>query len=162
MKLMTESWTAVVCGAVLGGVELSPSTIKTKAVPITYGINLTEHFRSTENNYRDIFADPKTRRVYPGGSMCWMIKQGDLVMATDHLIADKEMLYTFSEEQGDTLTLPVYMYDREDLPKRFAEVASGMYVPPLSVPHFLTFFSQNFKRFQSLLFDATRYRQSTS
>ena len=94
---------------------------------MTYGICLTEQFRATENNYKDVFADPKTRRVIPGGLMSWLIKKGDLILANENVIAYKEMLYTFSEDQGSTLSLPIYTFDRADnLPKRFAQVAKGM------------------------------------
>jgi hypothetical protein len=98
----------------------------TKAAPMTYGICLTEQFRATEHNYKDIFTDPEARRVIPGGLMSWLIKKGDLIMANERLIAEKEMLYTFSEGKGDTLTLPIYVCDRaHDLPKRFKQVARG-------------------------------------
>merc|ERR1711939_1152105 len=122
------SWTAVVRGAVISGIENPQSAILTKSCPTSYGICLNEQYTATKNFYKDEFVNPYTRQRMAAGQMTWLVQKGDLILANQNRVGERLFTHTFWEgDDGTKLTVPVYTYERDDsLPQRFAPVAKEL------------------------------------
>ena len=134
LRLIISSWTAVVRGAVISGIENPQSAILTKSCPTSYGICLNEQYTATKNFYKDEFVNPYTRQRMAAGQMTWLVQKGDLILANQNRVGERLFTHTFWEgDDGTKLTVPVYTYERDDsLPQRFAPVAKGTWLPAKS------------------------------
>lgn len=118
------SWTAVVRGAVIHGIEKvnRPNVVFMKTCPQSYGIVLNETFRGSKFRSEDRYTDPITGDVQAHGQITWLIKKGDLILSNEGKTSEKEFRVTFhgTEEAGERKKkLSIYGYDDDDLPDRF-------------------------------------------
>jgi hypothetical protein len=62
--------------------------------------------------------------------MAWLIEKGDIILANETGLSEKEVIHTFFGHTADELRLPIYTFERHGrLPQRFAPVAKGMNDP---------------------------------
>lgn len=118
------SWTAVVRGAVIHGIEKAnrPNVIFMRTCPRSYGIVLNEAFLGSKFRREDRYTDPITGDVVAHGQITWLVKKGDLILSNEGKASEKEFRVTFhgTGEAGERRKkLTIYEYEDDDLPDRF-------------------------------------------
>jgi len=118
------SWTAVVRGAVVYGIEKSVHQDRTIAeiCPRSYGVMLNRAFAGFKHNRQDRYTDPATNRVMAQGQMTWLIKKDDLILSNAPKEAEQEFSFKFKEADNRVFNFSIYEYSDDDIPDRF-EVA---------------------------------------
>ncbi|KAH7115268.1 hypothetical protein B0J11DRAFT_471111 [Dendryphion nanum] len=119
-----KSWTAVVQGAVICGIEKSSSQklVRAGACRHHYGIAPNQIFSDAHHSLEDRVEDPKTGLVFARGQMNWLLNKGDLVRSSAPLIVEKEITLTFLKSEEKKKIIPIYRYSRDDdRPERYHE-----------------------------------------
>ncbi|OAG36308.1 hypothetical protein AYO21_09473 [Fonsecaea monophora] len=115
------SWTAVVRGAVLHGIEkdtISNLSIAT-ACPRHFGISVSEQFSKIHHEERDITVNPITNSQIVEGQLLWMLNKGDLVLSDTPTTVSQLISLSFRENDKAKRHLTVYSYsDDEDRPNK--------------------------------------------
>jgi hypothetical protein len=122
------SWSAVVQGAVLYGVEVA-SREHTKVMvpcPRNYGVQLTASFSKGTHDPRDKITHSLTNQVMANKQLTWLILKGDLLMAGDERIIDRPLVASFREGGSRVFNLPIYEYSGDKAPDRFKIAHEGM------------------------------------
>ncbi|KIW07496.1 uncharacterized protein PV09_01461 [Verruconis gallopava] len=118
-----ESWTAVVRGAVITGVEHMGELKPLQSCPKNYGICLNEDFSGIHDNWDDRFLEESTSRVMALGQLHWLILKGDLLDHKEARSQVKNCPFTFSQTQSRKWKFEVYEWDHENprvkLPKSY-------------------------------------------
>ncbi|KAF2495164.1 hypothetical protein BU16DRAFT_539159 [Lophium mytilinum] len=118
------SWTAVVRGAVIHGIEKTNrvNVVYMKTCPRSYGIVLNETFRGSMFHLEDRYTDTVTGDVKAQGQITWLVKKGDLILSDEGRTSSKEFRVSFqgTVEAGERKKkLSIYEYEDDDLPDRF-------------------------------------------
>ncbi|KIY02396.1 uncharacterized protein Z520_02534 [Fonsecaea multimorphosa CBS 102226] len=115
------SWTAVVRGAVLHGIEkdtISNLCLATKC-PRHFGISLSEQFSRIHHEERHVTINPITKAQIVEGQLLWMLNKGDLVLSDSPTAVSQMISLSFREADKTAQKLTVYSYsDDEDRPSR--------------------------------------------
>ncbi|KUJ14621.1 actin-like ATPase domain-containing protein [Mollisia scopiformis] len=116
-----KSWTAVVQGAVLYGIEKAHHKDVTTVATCTksYGVNLNEMDSISKYSREDVYVDPVTNNSMARTQLTWLIRKGDLILSDEKREAEKEFMHTFSDPDDRKFKLPVYEYSDDDLPDRY-------------------------------------------
>lgn len=116
------SWTAVVRGAVIHGIEKSVHKNLTimKSCPRNYGILLNQSYSGVRHPKRaDCYIDPLTSRTMAASQMTWLIRKGDLLLSSQLKEGEERVTFKFSEEGSRKFSLAVYQYPDDDPPSQF-------------------------------------------
>jgi hypothetical protein len=123
-----ESWTAVVRGAVIHGIEKLDNKNLTvmESCPRSYGIKLSQTFSGRIHDKSDTYMDSFTERTMANAQMIWLIKKGDLILSNTSKMAEEMVTFKFWEKDSRKFGLCVYEYLDDDLPVRFANAREGV------------------------------------
>ncbi|KAI9776338.1 MAG: hypothetical protein M1839_000418 [Geoglossum umbratile] len=115
------SWTAVVRGAAIFGIEKSTGGALSamNACPRNYGISVSERFSEIQHDTKDHFIDPHTGISMARNQLMWLIKKGDLLLSDEAKVAEQTCTVYFSETGPRDGKILIYTYDDEDIPERF-------------------------------------------
>jgi hypothetical protein len=123
-ELILQSWTAVVRGAVIFGIE-KPLLPSMSACSRSYGVSVTESFSDIRHNVKDCSVHPVAKVPMAEGQFLWLIKKGDLILSNEPKVVKQLFTKMFLEAEERTGTIPIYSYDDDDLPERFANAQCG-------------------------------------
>jgi hypothetical protein len=122
-----QSWTAVVRGAAIFGIE-KPVLPAMSASSRNYGVSVSESFSEIRHSVQDRFVHP-IARVEMVEQLLWLIKKGDLILSHEPKVVKQRFAKTFSETDPRTGTLPIYSYDDKDIPDKLANSERGKLIP---------------------------------
>lgn len=127
------SWTAVVQGAVIYGIEKEEKQHRTTMTSCekSYGVVLNETERPHVHHQRDQIRDTLTDTTMAYQQLKWMVKRGDLILSSEAKVEKQDMAFHFEEHGDRSFNLPVYEYihDDDDLPERYQTGQHGLYNP---------------------------------
>jgi hypothetical protein len=125
--LTVFSWTAVVRGAVVYGIEKASHEKRTtmEVCPRSYGVMLNRAYSGFRHNRKDRYTDPATNRVMAHGQMTWLIMKGDLVLSDKPKESEQEFSFKFKQDDNRVFNFSVYEYSDDDLPDRFEIAQQG-------------------------------------
>ncbi|KAH6665947.1 hypothetical protein B0J14DRAFT_203950 [Halenospora varia] len=121
LRRPSTSWTAVVRGAAILGVEKAAHENITflKTCPRSYGIKLDSAYTKTKHDAKDHYTDTLTNDVMAKGQMHWLIRKGDLILSDEQKVTEKELAFNFKETGKKMFKIPIYMYEDDDIPERY-------------------------------------------
>ena len=126
-----RSWTAVVQGGVIYGIEKARhrNTVFAATFKRSYGAVLNQPCFVRMRDGKDRFVDPLTEQVHAERQINWLIHKGDLM--SSHTM-EKDINWSFGEHDNRVFKLPIYTYihDEEDetKPDRFETGQYGMWI----------------------------------
>ena len=132
-----QSWTAVVRGAVIFGIE-KPVLPTMSACPRSYGVSVSESFSEIHHGIRDRFVDLITEAPMAKEQLLWLIKKGDLILSDEPKVVTHIFNKSFTETELRAGTIPIYSYDDDDIPERFANSERGKFICVDHSPRALT------------------------
>lgn len=122
-----ESWTAVVQGAVVCGVEkASISNLRrTNACRHSYAVCLDEMFSRMHHSEQDV-AQLNGRNV-AASQLLWLLNKGDLILSDRSCIVEKEFDLRLGKLRQDTMKVEIYRNtsDEKERPTRFRNARDG-------------------------------------
>jgi hypothetical protein len=124
----SQSWTAVVRGAAIFGIEKSANKALSamSACSRSYGVASDVPFSNVLHDKRDYVVDSMTRVAMAKDQMKWMIKKGDLILSNNPKEVKGTFISNFKEEgPKPSGAIPIYAYEGDDLPDRLANSESG-------------------------------------
>jgi hypothetical protein len=118
--LIFHSWTAVVRGAVVMGIEKDRNINRTTMATCekNYGIRLATAFSLVDNDRDDLFVDPITKIPMALGQMRWLFKKGDVILSNQSREEHQTFVVQFKEQGTKSGEIPIYTYADEDVPER--------------------------------------------
>ncbi|KAI9868488.1 MAG: hypothetical protein M1813_005932 [Trichoglossum hirsutum] len=121
MQLPDTSWTAVVRGAVMYGIEKAShnNVTFTTTCPTNYGIVLDEIYVEHKYDGRERYTDPLTNNIMAHKQLTWLIRKGDLLLSDAKSETEKDFIFPFQKIDDLKFKLPIYEYPDDDLPDRF-------------------------------------------
>ncbi|KAH7342511.1 hypothetical protein BKA65DRAFT_504250 [Rhexocercosporidium sp. MPI-PUGE-AT-0058] len=124
LKVPDTSWTAVVQGAAIFGIEKSTNTSSLSVMSAcnrSYGIGMFVPFSEFMHDRRDRFLDPLTKKVMAREQLKWLIKKGDLILSDEPKeVRAGPIDLNFTETASRRGTIPIYSYDGNDTPDRLS------------------------------------------
>jgi hypothetical protein len=128
-------WTAVVCGAVIHGIEKShhSNVVFMRTSPRSFGIVLDEAYTPTKYGAKDRDTDFMTANVIAPRQITWLVKKGDVILSDEGKTSEKAFTFPFQETGVRKFGLPIYEYEDDDLPDRFQNAREGEPVPTLTM-----------------------------
>jgi hypothetical protein len=131
------SWTAIVQGAVVCGIDnVHISSIRrAKSSEYSYGVGMDEIFQETYHAREDLVQE-RDGVGYAQAQLSWLINEGDVIFSHEPHVVTKEFDVIFSWAE-DYIDLPIYRYsskydeDEADRPERLKNALEGM------ISHFL-------------------------
>jgi hypothetical protein len=122
-----KSWTAVVRGAVVCGIEkLGNKSLKhTNPCRHSYGVCLDEMYRSTHHSPQD--AVQVGGSTFVQGQLDWLLNKDDLVLFGETLKREKTIHIRLGTFRQDVLPLTIWqnLTDEEYRPTRFEDASDG-------------------------------------
>ena len=133
-----KSWTAVVRGAVVCGIEKmgNLSLKQTNSCQHSYGVCLTEIYRPTHHSPQDA--------VQLGGGnfvqdqLDWLLSKGDLILFDQKLRREKTIHIRLGTVRQDVLPLTIWQNLTDEIyrPTRLGDASDGRYLPkPAHLQH---------------------------
>ncbi|KAN0102782.1 hypothetical protein V8E51_011095 [Hyaloscypha variabilis] len=121
IRLPATSWSAVVQGAVLFGMEKAnrQTQATVKPCPKSYGISLSRAYTKRLYSEQDKETSAITNQTLAKGQLTWFIRKGDILQLNKTRIIQEELYWNFVEGQQRYVTLPIYEYLDDDRPMRF-------------------------------------------
>ncbi|CAI6331924.1 unnamed protein product [Periconia digitata] len=121
LRIPDTSWTAVVRGAVICGIEKlsSQNLIRAKPCRHHYGINVQRLFNDAYHSREDAFKDPKSGLTFARGEVIWFLNKGDLVLSNTPLEIRRSINLHFSKDESRVKVIPIYRYSDDDRPSKF-------------------------------------------
>lgn len=125
------SWTAIVQGAVVCGIDNAqiPSIRRAKACPSSYGISMDEVFQEVNHAREDLVEEANGQR-YAQAQLIWLLHEGDVIVANEPRRVRKEFDVSFLKTQ-EHVSVPIYQHtsshgdDEEDRPDRLKVAMDG-------------------------------------
>ncbi|KAF2823206.1 actin-like ATPase domain-containing protein [Ophiobolus disseminans] len=142
------SWSAVVQGAVLYGMEIT-NRKHTKVMlpcPRNYGVQLNASFAKGVHDPRDQVTNPVTNHVMASKQLTWLIRKGDLLMAEEVRIIERSLVASFLETGDRVVRLPIYEYLGDDAPERYKTAHEEVEEVALLTVDFSTYPPERFER----------------
>lgn len=126
------SWTAIVRGAVVCGIDNAqiPSIRRARASPYSYGVSLDESFQDGFHPPEDLKQFSPKGKKFAQAQLIWLVNEGDVVFANETRKVKKEFTVSFSKA-GNSIDLPIYRHscatdeDSTDRPNRMNIAKSG-------------------------------------
>jgi hypothetical protein len=121
------SWSAVVRGAVLCGVEKSNMQGLTMASSFvrSYGIVINTLSSDIENVGEERYRNPLTGLTYAEGQMVWMLHKGDIILGNQVMSESKIFSVSFNGQQFGRRTSVIYSFEDDDRPHNFHTGQNG-------------------------------------
>jgi len=147
------SWTAVVRGAAIFGIEKLDHKSLTimKTCERNYGLILNygvaQHIGGGGN--RGHYTDLVTNRIVAEGQLTWMIKKGDLLLSDTQKEVEEGFSLSFRETDNKVFTLPIYEYPDDDRPDRYEIAHDELTQAEVLTCDFSTFSLDDFDRFEN-------------
>lgn len=129
-----NSWTAVVKGAVVCGIEKDATSNLSKAIPSPrhFGIIANEQFtRINHHDGQDLHVNPLTNVQMAQNQLLWLINKGDAIFSDEPVVVTHSLSKAFSEKGSKFVKVTVYAYfdDEKHRPTRLKGATDGMYFP---------------------------------
>ncbi|QDS73014.1 hypothetical protein FKW77_009110 [Venturia effusa] len=123
LRVPDTSWTAVVRGAVVMGVEKDRSMNRTTMTGCdkNYGVRTATAFSLVHNDRNDYSVDPVSKQPIARGQMRWLFRKGDAVLSNLPREEHHTFLVQFKEGDEKKGGIPVYSYPDEDIPDIFMD-----------------------------------------
>ncbi|KAF2473069.1 actin-like ATPase domain-containing protein [Lindgomyces ingoldianus] len=117
---LATSWTAVVRGAVLCGIEKSDTQnlLHASSCRHHYGISVNQPFSAAYFSESDRVVSPENNIAYAQAQMIWMLKKGDLVLSNKPRAAEQSLTVSFSKTDDRKGKVTIYRYSEKDPPER--------------------------------------------
>ncbi|KAF2267873.1 actin-like ATPase domain-containing protein [Lojkania enalia] len=129
LRRPNKSWTAVVQGAVISGIEKSSARNLRRAGSCRhhYGISLSKLFSDVYSPQQDLVVDKANGLAFAQGQLIWLLNKGDLVLHNQERKAEQDILLTFLQTEARRKVLPIYRYSDDDRPTRFRNAMEELY-----------------------------------
>jgi hypothetical protein len=126
------SWSAVVRGAVLYGMESLNRKNQTQCIPCprNYGFVMNHTYSKRMHDARDIYTNPFTNQVMARSQFDWFVLKGDLLLTSETREIEKNITWNFNENARKICSLRIFEYLDDDLPDRFETSQEGMSTHP--------------------------------
>ncbi|OQV06071.1 hypothetical protein CLAIMM_10703 [Cladophialophora immunda] len=110
------SWTAVVRGAVLHGIEKDTISNLSVATPCPrhFGISVSEPFSKIRHDEKDVTVNPITKSPIVEGRLLWMLSKGDLVLSDSPTTVSQMISLSFRDTDKTKRQLTIYSYAGDD------------------------------------------------
>lgn len=114
------SWTAVVRGAVICGIEKqnTQNLIRTSFCHHNYGISVNQLFSDTYHPQQDLVSGASGRAMAQG-QLLWLLNKGDVVLSNKPYKAEQDITVSFTKTEKRQGTVTIYRYSDDDRPTRF-------------------------------------------
>jgi hypothetical protein len=123
-----KSWTAVVRGAVICGIEkhASKSLKRTNSCRHSYAICLDESYASAHHGKQEETIE-HGGGTFAKGQVTWLLNKGDLVLFREPTKRSKTIHIRLAKERRDIITLTIWQYlsDEKHRPTRFEDATDG-------------------------------------
>ncbi|KAF2729144.1 actin-like ATPase domain-containing protein, partial [Polyplosphaeria fusca] len=116
------SWSAVVRGAVLFGIEQTArlNELSAPTAAKSYGVTVSIPYSRRKHDSRDVYTDPLTGRVKAKEQIIWLVRKGDLLQSNDPSVIEETINWNFGSSSNRRIKLPIFQYPDDDIPDRFA------------------------------------------
>ncbi|KAF2658712.1 hypothetical protein K491DRAFT_755999 [Lophiostoma macrostomum CBS 122681] len=123
------SWTAVVQGAVVCGIEKnrSENLIRANYCRHHYGILSKQIFSAAYHTEADRLRYDKSGIGLADGQLLWFFTKGDLIASNSPLSVTETISLHFSTSEPKKKALQFFRYSEDDRPTRFKEAQNGSY-----------------------------------
>jgi hypothetical protein len=120
------SWTAVVRGAVICGIEKrnTQNLISTSFCRHNYGVSVNQPFSDTYHPQQDLVKDPGGLTMAQG-QLLWLLNKGDVVLSSKPYKAEQDITVTFTKTEERKGRVTIYRYSDDDRPTRFHNAKEG-------------------------------------
>jgi hypothetical protein len=122
-----KSWTAVVRGAVVCGVEKlgNPSLKRTSSCRHSYGICMDESYMSTHHSDQDVVE--KGGKSFAQSQLTWLLDKGDLILSDAATRREETVRFRRMKLRHDTVSLTVWqnLTDEVNRPTRLEDASDG-------------------------------------
>ena len=98
------------------------------ACPRSYGITVSKPFTAIDHSKNELSVDPVTGKPMAKDQLMWFIKKGDVILSNEPRIVEESFAKIFSENDLRRGEIPIYAYDDDDIPERFANARNGKFI----------------------------------
>jgi len=125
----STSWTAVVRGAVIYGVEKETIKNLTTVTPCLhdYGIRAATQWSDAKNDPRDQVLNEYTGTLMAAGQMLWLLNKGDAIFSTKPMNAERDLDVVLTADGDRTGQITIYRFsgEEEDRPTLYYNARQG-------------------------------------
>lgn len=123
------SWSAVVQGAVICGIEKSTTKnlITTSKCRQSYGVSVRQEFSDIKHDLKDLIPHEFSRVKMAEGQMLWLLNKGDVILSSEPKVGETTITVAFMKTEPRTGTMTIYMYPDDDRPERIHNAMDGTY-----------------------------------
>jgi hypothetical protein len=127
LTLSFHSWSAVVRGAALRGLERdNPKLIQMRICRKCYGISISEPFSSFKHQERDAYHDLFDGQKKARGQMEWLLKTGDALPSNEKCHASAKFRTKFDRHDPRIFTVCLVVLDGNEAHQRYADITPGL------------------------------------
>ena len=137
MRKPEDSWTAVVRGAVICGIEkqTTQNLMRATSCRHNYGISVKVLYSDVYNSQDDRIIDDMSQLSLASKQLLWLLNKGDLVRSDQPLTGERNIDVSFSKTESRLGKLTIYMYSDDTLrPESLRNTRDGM------IPSFTSLF----------------------
>jgi hypothetical protein len=137
MRKPEDSWTAVVRGAVICGIEkqTTQNLMRATSCRHNYGISVKLLYSDVYNSQDDRIIDDTSQLSLASKQLLWLLNKGDLVRSDHPLTGERNIDVSFSKTESRLGKLTIYMYSDDTLrPESLRNTRDGM------IPSFTSLF----------------------
>ena len=122
-----KSWTAVIRGAVVSGIEKrgNKSLRHTNSCRNSYAVCLDEIYATSHHSRQDAIRIGGT--TFAQSQLMWLLNKGDLILSDKPSKVEKTFDLRLSKPRRDMLKLPIWqnLSDEHERPTRFQDASDG-------------------------------------
>jgi len=120
VRVPDTSWTAIVRGAVVVGIEKDPNMNFTTVKPCqkSCGLFLAKAYSLVDDTRKDLLFDPVSGLPMVVSQMQWLIRKGDAILSNQARVEEQKFAIRFTENGDKSGKLPIYTYPQEQIPAR--------------------------------------------
>ena len=124
-----DSWTAVVRGAVICGIEkqMTQNLIKASPCRHSYGVSVSLLYSDVYHSPRHRIVDDVNKVALASEQMLWLLNKGDLVRSNVPLTGGTDITVSFNKTESRQGKITIYMYSDDTLrPETLRNTRDGM------------------------------------
>ncbi|ORY13860.1 hypothetical protein BCR34DRAFT_253204 [Clohesyomyces aquaticus] len=127
LRRPSTSWSAVVRGAVLYGMESTNRTDQTRMIPCprNYGLVMNHSYSQRTHGAQEVVRNEFTNQAMVRSQFDWFLMKGDLLLPNDSRTIEKNVVCYFHENAPKVCTLRLYEYLDDDLPEQYENAQEG-------------------------------------
>lgn len=127
IRIPDTSWTSVVRGAVICGIEKATAINLAKATSClhSYGIAVNQPFSATDHDLKDLVEHTTNGIQYAQGHLIWLLVKGDLILSDRPKVGEETITVSFSTPDNRSGKVTIYRYSDDDRPKRLRTAKHG-------------------------------------